>query len=837
MIKTDGKFYIGRIFDPKQGKAAGGPVFYDPADLTTHAAVVGMTGSGKTGLCIDLLEEAALQGIPAMMIDPKGDITNTLLHFPNLSPADFQPWLDADEIRRSGKTLEKAAAETATMWKNGLVEWGIDSERIRALQNAAHFAVYTPGSESGIPVSILASLQAPSIPWESNQEILREKIASTVTGILGLVGLQDVDPVRSRQHILLSNIFENAWSQGKDLELSELVLQTQNPPFTKLGVFDVNTFYPEKDRFELAMLLNNILASPAFQTWLKGQALDPANLLYAPDGRPRHSVFYIAHLGDTERMFFITLLLSAVETWMRTQSGTSSLRTLLYFDEIYEYMPPVKVPPSKPVLLRMLKQARAFGVGLLVATQNPADLDYKALSNTGTWFIGKLQTDPDKQRLLDGLEGASPGIERSVYDRLLSTLGKRVFLLHNVHEKQPQLFQTRWSMNYLAGPFTRTQIASLNQLVGAQAPAEAETPPKESTPTQSSATTASAATKAGLRKVAQAGATLGTATRPAPPIGVTEYVLPHNRPLAEGFKASGQAIPAEYKYQTLLYHPMLLAQARLRLMQPKYKLNTALVRTALVEPQRGSLDWAQAVAPTIDPEALTFQPDSEGRFVSLENPLTDSKAINTLRGDFQDWVLRTSEVVVSANESLALYAGPEVSPTDFLKQCSEAAQEKIQAEAKKVADSFDKRLMSLREKLSRQQRELQSDQSELDQRKVEEIGTHVENVLSLFGGRRRRVTTSLTKHRLTEQTKAEVDESVAAIADYQQQISHLEAEKNQALEDIKSKWGQTANQISKVPIVPAKKDIQIEVFGLAWAPYHVLLVEGKTFEIPAFELK
>ena len=364
--------------------------------------------------------------------------------------------------------MDEAAVEVAAQWRQGLAQWGISPDRLRALQNAAQYTIYTPGSDAGIPVSILASLKAPPIPWEGNRELLREKIASTVTALLGLVGLQDVDLVRSREHILLSNIFEHAWSQGKDLDLSELILQTQTPPFSKLGVFDVNAFFPEKDRFGLAMLLNNILASPAFQTWIEGQPLDIPSLLYTPDGRPRHSIFYIAHLEDTERMFFVTLLYSAVESWMRTQSGTASLRAILYFDEIYGYLPPTANPPSKQPMLRMLKQARC-GVGQVLVTQNPVDVDYKGLSNAGSWFIGKLQTDQDKQRLLDGLSSAAVltagGLDRGVHC-LISGLGKRAFLLHNVHAKGPQVFQTRWAMNYLAGPLT-TQIPALNRLAGA----------------------------------------------------------------------------------------------------------------------------------------------------------------------------------------------------------------------------------------------------------------------------------------------------------------------------------------------------------------------------------
>ncbi|MCL4824885.1 MAG: DUF87 domain-containing protein, partial [Anaerolineales bacterium] len=469
MLDTQGNFFLGRLFDTDAGKLADKALLYDPADLTTHGIVTGMTGSGKTGLCVGLLEEAALQNIPAIVIDPKGDLTNLLLHFPDLLPADFQPWLDPDVVRREGKTLESAAQETAANWKKGLSEWGIDRERLLALKNAAEFAVYTPGSDAGIPVSVLSSLAAPAIPWEENREILRERISSTVTALLGLVGMNNVDPLRSREHILLSNIFEIHWSQGQDLDLTELILQTQNPPFEKLGAFPIENFFPEKDRMSLAMLLNNILAAPGFEVWREGQNLDIPALLFAPDERPRHSVFYIAHLSDSERMFFVTLLLSAVETWMRTQAGSNTLRAIVYMDEIFGYMPPTANPPSKLTLLRMLKQARAFGVGMLLATQNPVDVDYKALSNTGTWIIGKLQTDQDKQRLLDGLEGAAGGVNRATLDKLISALGKRVFVLHNVHEKAPVVFQTRFAMNYLAGPLTRTQIPALNDLVGAKA--------------------------------------------------------------------------------------------------------------------------------------------------------------------------------------------------------------------------------------------------------------------------------------------------------------------------------------------------------------------------------
>lgn len=848
MDDTQGKFYLGRVFDAAQGKLTSEPVLYDPDDLTTHAVVVGMTGSGKTGLCIDLLEEAALNNIPALMIDPKGDITNALLHFPELLPQDFQPWINPDQARRDGKSIEQAAVEAASLWRKGLKEWSIGPERMRALQNAAHFAIYTPGSDAGIPVSILASLKAPPIPWEGNRELLREKISGTVTALLGLVGLDDVDPVRSREHILLSNIFEYAWSQARDLDLGELILQTQSPPFPKLGVFDVNTFFPEKDRFELAMLLNNILAAPAFQTWIEGQPLDIPSLLFGPDGRPRHSVFYIAHLTDAERMFFVTLLYSAVESWMRAQTGTNSLRALLYFDEIFGYLPPIKNPPSKQPMLRMLKQARAFGVGQVLVTQNPVDVDYKALSNAGTWYIGKLQTDQDKQRLLDGLQGATAGdLDRDTYDNLISSLGKRVFLLHNVHEHEAQLFQTRWAMNYLAGPLTRSQIPALNQLVGASEPPASQMEPwgsapaaEEPTPAQSVAAEPSlvgAPPPAAPAQPADAVETQpGSSTRPSVPSGVAEYFLPNNLTFTQAFKAAGLDYPQDALQQGLIYRPVLLAQANIRFSKRKYNLEYELQRTALVvDPdRRGVVRWDDYLDSPVDPDRLDSQPDPRARFAALEAPLSDSRTIKSLERDYQDWAYRTTQVNVKANEELKVYAGPEVSQAEFRKMCSDAARDERDKELRKVADSYDRKIESIRNKLGREERELQEDESELSQRKMEELGTHAENIFSLLSGRRRRMSTSLTKRRLTAQAKADVEESLDAIDDFEKQIAALEKEKAQELQEVNSRWGEIANQVSEIPVTPYKKDVLVDLFGVAWLPYHLLRTGSEESELPGY---
>src|SRR5690349_6984822 len=461
-----GAFYLGRPFDLQQKKPKEGLLLYDSKDLVTHAVCVGMTGSGKTGLCIALLEEAAIDSIPAIIIDPKGDLGNLLLTFPNLAPEDFQPWLNEGED----------AAQQAQLWKDGLAKWGEDGERIKRLRDAADFRIYTPGSNAGFPVSILKSFDAPNETIREDNELLGERINTTVTSLLGLIGIT-ADPLRSREHILISNILSQAWANGKSLDIGGLIQQIQSPSMTKVGVMDLDSFFPAPDRLELAMALNHLLASPSFASWMEGEPLDVQQLLHTPSGKPRLSIFSIAHLGDAERMFFVSLLLNQVLGWMRTQSGTTSLRAILYMDEIFGYFPPVANPPSKLPLMTLLKQGRAFGLGVVLATQNPVDLDYKGLANAGTWFIGRLQTERDKARVLEGLEGIAAGtgqaFDKQGMEQLLAGLSNRIFLLNNVHDDAPEVFETRWALSYLRGPLTRAQIKLLMDPLKKTAPTAA----------------------------------------------------------------------------------------------------------------------------------------------------------------------------------------------------------------------------------------------------------------------------------------------------------------------------------------------------------------------------
>ena len=449
--------------------AAGEPLAVDSEDLTTHGVIVGMTGSGKTGLGIVLLEEALLAGVPALILDPKGDMGNLLLTFPDLAAADFRPWVSEDDARAAGISVDALAARTAADWKAGLESQGIGPDRIRALRDAAEATIYTPGSEAGVPLNVVGSLQAPPLSWETEAETLRDEIEGTVMSVLGLVGI-DADPLASREFVLLSNLLENAWRAGRDLDLATLIGEVQSPPLRKLGVFDIDSFFPPKERTALALRLNGLLASPAFAAWGKGVPLDIGALLRTPAGKPRAAIVYLAHLSDEERQFAVTLVLSKLVTWMRAQPGTSDLRALVYMDEVFGFAPPTAAPPAKKPILTIFKQARAFGVGMVLATQNPVDLDYKAMSNAGTWLVGRLQTDNDKARVLDGLKSAAGGADLAALDAAIGGLGKREFMLVSAKSSQPVVFATRWAMSYLRGPLTRDQVALLMRDVAVPAP-------------------------------------------------------------------------------------------------------------------------------------------------------------------------------------------------------------------------------------------------------------------------------------------------------------------------------------------------------------------------------
>lgn len=847
---SDSSFYIGRTVDlasDKQSPATMETVRYDPDDLTTHGIIVGMTGSGKTGLLIGMLEEAAMRGLPSIVIDPKGDLTNLLLHFPDLLPGDFEPWIDPETARRENVTVAQLAETTAGRWRDGLKNWDLDRDELVALQQAVDYVIYTPGSTAGTPVNLLSSFAPPhGLNWDEHREILRERISATVTALLGLVGMKDIDPLRSREHILLSNILENAWSKDHALDLTELILQTQKPPIERLGAFPVDSFFPEKDRFDLALLLNNFLASPSFQSWVEGQPIEVQDFLYTAQGKPRMSIFYLAHLNDNERMFFVTLLLASVESWMRAQRGSSGLRALLAFDEIVGYLPPIANPPSRPVLLRLLKQARAFGLGLLLATQNPVDLDYKGLSNAGTWFIGRLQTDRDKMRLLDGLESIEGGVDRATYDKMISGLRPRVFLLHNVHNRSGAFtFQPRWCMNYLAGPLSRAQLGGLKPLgaapEGVSQPAPAAAMPAAAPVTAPVQGAYPAPGTAATMKTADtppvAGVTGGvTRTPPPPPAGTSAYFLAPDLSLSQALAKLGGNYPGQVRPEGMVYRPALFCQAEVGYINRTYGLNDTRRFAALVESLSGPRpDWDAAAHEPVDPKRLDTQPLPDTRFFPLPDWLSAGSKLATFQKDFIDWVYRKGELRLFSNQALKLFGSPGDSQVTFRQKCDAAARSALEAEVGKVEKTYRTKLDALERKIERQKDIVDKNETEVSQRNVETLTSGAELLLGgLFGKRRRSVSGTLSKNRMAREAKADLQSAKRLLEELSQQQKDLEKEKAAEIAAVQERWARTAGQISEVTVAPLKKDIYLEAGGLVWLPYYVVTSEGKTFEAPAF---
>lgn len=839
-ITKDGEFFLGKVFDLAAGKLTDTPLTYDPADLTTHAIVTGMTGSGKTGMCVGLLEEAAVEGIPAIIIDPKGDLTNLLLHFPEFRAEDFAPWIDPEIARREGKDLAVAAAETAESWRKGLAGWDLGSDDIRTLKDSVRFGLFTPGSTAGTPVNILSSFAAPEVAWDEHREILREKISTIVTALLGLIGIGDIDPLRSREHILLSNILEDAWGKAESLTLVELILRTQNPPFENLGAFPVDSFFPQKDRSDLAMRLNSFLASPSFEVWREGQSLDIGNMLYGPAGKPRHNIFYLAHLNDSERMFFVTLLFASIESWMRTQRGTNSLRALVYFDEIVGYLPPVANPPSRPIMLRMLKQARAFGVGLLLATQNPIDVDYRGLSNAGTWVIGRLQTDQDKQRLLDGLDSAGGGLDRKEVDRIISILPKRTFFIHNVHENAPRIFGTRFVLNYLAGPLMRTQIPELMELDGiehltpagsASAAAASASITAETAPAQAAVSAAVSATSS-----TTADGELLTMTRPAAPARTEEYVVPADLALGQALDAAGFGSVPGITQGDIIYRPALYAQAHVAYSSSKYGINYERKIAALPMETRGrTVVWDDFVWKSYDIAELHQTALPGAKYTQITGWLADPRLLSALKKDFAEWVYRAATIQLRTIPGLNVSAGPDVSDAEFQDMVQKASDKATQEQLDKLNDAHKKKVADLERKIRRQEQQVESEETELKQRRIEEVGSAGEVVLGFLGvGRKRSVSSSLTKRRLTSQARQDVDEEQAELDDLVKQLEELEAEHTREVTALQQEAAERIGQVTEVPLTPYKKDLFVDLFGIAWCPFYTVIVNGQTRELPAF---
>lgn len=790
-----GVFYLGKVYDPQRRERTEDLVLYDSKDLVTHAVCVGMTGSGKTGLCIGLLEEAAIDGIPAIVIDPKGDLANLLLQFPGLSAAEFSPWINQDDARRKGVEPAIFAQQQAGLWASGLADWGQSGDRIRRMQQAADFAIYTPGSSAGTPVSILRSFACPPAAVRDDGEAFRERVAGTASSLLGLLGI-DADPISSREHVLLSSVLSAAWSKGRDLDLAGLIHDIQQPPFTRVGVMELETVYPGKDRFALAMAFNNLAASPGFSAWLEGEPLDIQSILYTPAGKPRVAVFSIAHLADAERMFFVSLLLNQVLSWTRTQPGTTSLRAVVYMDEIAGYFPPSANPPSKKPLLTLMKQGRAFGVGVVLATQNPVDIDYKGLANAGTWFIGRLQTERDKLRVLDGLEGAaaaaSSRFDRAEMDRLLSSLSPRVFLMNNVHDDAPTLFETRWCLSYLRGPLTRTEIRVLTEsrTSGAiSSPAGGQQPVVPKTRAVSEVVAANA--------------------RPVLPPDVPQYFIPA--------RSNGP----------VTYRPMVLGSARVTYSDAKAGVDTELSVTLLCPIEAGPVpvDWEHAEEVEISEKDLEQSPLPGSSFEGVAAEATKARNYDAWERDLVDVIFRGRPLEIRRCRGLKIFGQPRESERDFMARVGQAARESRDAAAEKLRQKYTPRLASIQERIRRAEQQAAVQREQASAAKTSTLLSVGSALLGAFLGKKvvssanlgRASTAARGVSRQMKESSdvARADENIEAL---RSQLAGLESEFSTEVERVGAEFDEVAREVDLVTVKAKKSGVNVRAVVLAWVP-------------------
>jgi hypothetical protein len=789
-----GVFYLGREYDPAS-QQLGTDLLYDSRDLTTHAVCIGMTGSGKTGLCLSLLEEAALDGVPAIAIDPKGDIGNLLLTFPQLRAEDFRPWVDEGEAARKGKSVDEFAAATAETWRKGLGEWGQDGERIQRLREAAEVTIYTPGSEAGRPLSVLRSFAAPGAETLADATALKERIGSSVAGLLALLGIE-ADPLKSREHILLSAILDAAWRKGQSPDLAGLIQAVQKPPFDKIGVFDLESFYPARDRTELALRINSLLAAPGFEAWLAGDSLDVSRLLYTESGKPRISIISIAHLNDAERMFVVTLVANEVVAWMRRQPGTTSLRALLYMDEVFGFFPPSAMPPSKLPLLTLMKQARAFGIGVVLATQNPVDLDYKGLGNAGTWFIGRLQTERDKARVIEGLLGseAAGGLDRAGYEALISNLTQRTFLMRNVHDDAPMLFRTRWALSYLRGPLTLAEVrrVTVASPAGAIATAAVHAAAPASAPSMVAAAVAETSVAAsGLRPLVQHG--------------VTERFLP-----------TGSAAPR--------YRAHVGARVRVHFVDRKAGVDTWQARYYLAPVGTDGPDWAQSeVSGEPGPEFAT-EAAPGAAFADAPAAVLSGRDQKRWMGALEDYVNRDGGLELPSCPTLKMTAVPGMTEGEFRARVALALRERRDAAVEALRRKYGTKLATLEDRERRAAQKIAREKSQASSQALSSALSVGGSLLgALFGGGRRgssisKASTAARSVGRASKERADVAHAEADAEAVRGQIDTLNAELEAEVARLEAEFDPQSIRIEVVAVKPRKSEIAVEDMALVWVP-------------------
>ncbi len=790
-----------------------------------------MTGSGKTGLGVVLIEECLSSGVPTLLIDPKGDLTNLCLIFPELRGTDFRPWVNESDAQKAGLDMDAFAEQQATAWRDGLGGWGIAPERLAALREKVEFTIYTPGSQAGTPINIVGSLQAP--PAGSDPEVVSDEIDGYVSSLLGMLGISG-DPLSSREHILLANIIQNAWSQGQGLDLATLLAQVQQPPMRKLGVLELDAFFPPNDRMAFAMKLNGLLASPSFASWLTGEPLDIQSLLFTPEGKPRCAIVSTAHLDDEQRQSVTALVLAKLVTWMRRQSGTSDLRALLYMDEVAGYLPPTANPPTKKPIMLLLKQARAFGLGVVLSTQNPVDVDYKALSNAGTWIIGRLQTEQDKARLIDGLSSAAGGVDVKVVGDTISNLGKRQFVLRKAGKDVPEVMTTRWAMSYLRGPLTRDQIGAAMAVGHAAVTAPAPAAP---------AAPAAAAPVAPTTAVVTDPAAVAAAAPVAPPVAAP--VAP--APVAAPVPVVTTIPPATAGADELPVMPAIASGVPIAYVDPAAPWLAAVggvsggqhLRAAAVARVDVTYDDGTVVVAQEEYEAvlmpLTQVPDPR-LFVAVDyddRDLVPAAPMGAVYGFVPAEVKaktywtglqkalveelvrsRTTEILV--NTELKAASRPGETREEFVARChtlTDAAADKAMTA---LRTKYEAKLSTARQKVTDAQINAQSLQMEYDSNFG--LAATGMNVLgSLLGGRRSRSSLAADARRQSA-ASAKVGAAQQKAQAQAQAFTVLEAELNQDIIDLDNEWTAKAENVTTKSIPLEKADVVVRDFRVVWIP-------------------
>jgi hypothetical protein len=780
-----GLFYLGKLINKETGELEDVPLLYKSQDLTTHAIILGMTGSGKTGLGIDLLEEAGIDHLPSLIIDPKGDLGNLLLNFPDLSAEEFAPWIDDAEARAKGMDTKTYAAATAKKWKEKLAEWGQGEDKIHKLRDAVEMTIYTPASRSGVPISILSSFAAPPADQKGDVGAIRDKILSTTSSLLSLIGIE-ADPVKSREHILISTLISQAWEKGINVDLPMLIQQIQKPPFDKIGVLDLDSFFPTKDRIALSISLNNLLASPGFQAWMEGVPLDIKQMLYTKEGKPKLSIFSIAHLSDQERMFFVTLFLNELLTWIRRQPGTSSLRAILYMDEIFGYFPPVANPPSKLPLITLLKQARAFGLGIVLATQNPVDLDYKGLSNCGTWFIGKLQTERDKSKVFEGIKStASTEISTDEFNQMISLTGNQNFILLNVHDKEPVLFKTRWALSYLRGPLTLNQIEKLTK----ESPERGEKISQEMPSTTEKKTT--------------------TTVQPIVPPGITEFF-------------ANRAIPR----QNVKYQPLLGGMAKLHFVDTKNQVD-AWQNVFLLAPSDDdgtSAVWEKGENRPEVKNVLEKTPWPGSSFKELPSGLTQEKNFKNFEKSFAPYLLEHQFLTIYRSPELKLNSYVDETEGDFRTRISQGMREKRDEMTQALREKYKTKINALNAKMQQAQEKVEKQKEQSSLQKTETyISVGATLLGTLFGKKITKGTisqagTSFKRMGRIQKGSQDVQRAEDSYQNYQQQLQELEEELNAEIAKNLTTMDNASLKLDKILVRLKKSDIAIEKVALIWWP-------------------